>query len=522
MSDKKFLAVGKGRSICKSSTSLRLFNNLIHDGRKVDFWNKFTSTVEMSNKDKALTVLQLAFQTCSATLEALADSQTRVQSDTDASLDTRLKDFTSLLSLLHQNTTKLAIALKPSNPTYLAALTPAKELAAHTDALVSCACSVDGGDYGAALAREVRWSAEEVTDSLRSLLGMYIKHAQAQAPAGGSNGGPGEMYLIKTGVIHEAIDRAREISRTNHAAVQKRWKSVLGGVGDCVNEVQEMVEDEENEDDDARKNAGEGLEDLDDDDGWGMLSGAPLSSEKSVKATKEELARLNSTHHLLKFAHALLKHVSAVFLGPSLSFTYRSSTLDGLLSCAEALLKASDDLVSALYVPQNPETVSIRLKSFTTHINELHNILFSFGLAASPTRLSGPVGDADPVSGLTQKTTSLKLNGLSDDGNTWLIKERKWFDVCFSQISKSADTAEVTLTVISGFKPVLLIMQSSAPFECCLVCRAMYKFLSEQDVTSDTDYVLENNVSGSTGPAMKALDLFKCEFGAGHEVKSHS
>ena len=92
--------------------------------------------------------------------EATKDFDKVIKTDEGASLDARLTDYTSILSLIYQDVTKLAIALKPSGPTFRAVLSPGKELAAHADALASCACSVDKALHGSTLARDIRWSAE--------------------------------------------------------------------------------------------------------------------------------------------------------------------------------------------------------------------------------------------------------------------------------------------------------------------------------------------------------------------------
>ncbi|KAI5122978.1 hypothetical protein M0805_006857 [Coniferiporia weirii] len=393
----------------------------------------------MSDKEKALAVLQLASQTCSAAIKALADSTTSAQPSgvgTDASIDTRLKDFASLLSLLYQNVTKLAIALKPSSPTYRAVITPARELTAQTDALVSCACSIDGASNGAALVREVRWAAEGVVNALGTLLGVYA--ADAQAPGARLTRTAGEEYLVRTGAVHEAIDRARYLSSSNREAVKKRWDGVIGGVDDCVKEVQEMLEEEDDENGDEGEDEGEGSDPLGGDDDWGELDAAPASHKESVKANEEELARLKSAQHLMKFTHALLKRMSLIVLEPSSVFaSLPPSTFDDLLLRSDALLSAADDLVNALYVPQEPETVSQRLSSFMIPVNNLQGIASSLGLVATPVV---PREDRDDIADLGQRVASLGLSAQPVVVEPVIAKERKWFDVCFAQITKSASS----------------------------------------------------------------------------------
>lgn len=240
----------------------------------------------------ALAFLQVAANTCLVALSALAGRETEIKQDetgANVSLDLLLKDYSSLLSLIYQNTTKLSIALKPSSPTYSASTTPLKELRNHVDALTSCACTVSDLEHGRAIAREIRWCVEEVVRALQPLLGVFI--ADAQKPRMGL----ADSYLVKTGAVHEVIDRARDTPRTNAEAVRRRWEDNIGGIGDCVEEVQEMVDDDEK----PRNEAEEGSDDDDhgfteDDDGWGELGVELSSSRMPVKATAEELARLKN------------------------------------------------------------------------------------------------------------------------------------------------------------------------------------------------------------------------------------
>lgn len=197
-----------------------------------------------------------------------------------------------MLALLYHNTTKLGIALKPSSPTYQAAVTPAKELAAHIDALASCACSIDREKHGSAFTREIRWAAEEVISALASLVSLYT--STAETSVAGDAHGVSASYLAKTGAVHEAVDRARGVSRTNREAIRKRWEIVLDGVKDCAKEVEEMVEEEqEGREDDAEGLRGDTDREGDNDD-WGELGLPSPSLRDAVKASDEEIARLKS------------------------------------------------------------------------------------------------------------------------------------------------------------------------------------------------------------------------------------
>lgn len=242
----------------------------------------------------ACAALQLASQTCDAALKALSDLAYNPRSSEDSSENTilpkLLKDYASLLSLIYHSATKLALALKPTSPTFGAALTPLKDLTAHVDALASCACSVLPARDGRALMRELRWKAEEVVGAVQALLGVFV--ACADSPVAG------ETYLVKTGTVHETVDRARGVSRSNREAVRKRWEADIGGLDDCAKEVLEMIEDKEGDDDD--------------DGGWTDLdSGLPPS--ESVKPTATEMTRLKMVSSL-KSVGVMITRFSIHFL----------------------------------------------------------------------------------------------------------------------------------------------------------------------------------------------------------------
>lgn len=241
--------------------------------------------------------LTIATKTCAAALSALSKSEgtpggrpgteihgnsTGTRSDTRAApLQTLLTDYSSLLSLVYASITKIALTLKPSDPTYSAALVPLRNVTMHVDALASCACSIDPDLHGNALAREIRWATEAVINALNNSLNNFLGDAS-------------DNYLIKTGAVHEAIERARSTSKSNLEATKKRWEADREGLNDCVKEVAEMIEEESSshsgEEDDRGSAFGD---DFGDDDGWGEL-GVSSSTENHVRASQEELARLHA------------------------------------------------------------------------------------------------------------------------------------------------------------------------------------------------------------------------------------
>lgn len=195
------------------------------------------------------------------------------EANSSAPLSTLLSDYSSLLTLIYTAATKVSLALKPTNPTYAAALTPLKDITAQTDALASCACSVDAARHGRTLAKEVRWTTEEVVGAVQALAGVFLD-AGARA----------EGYLVKVGTVHEIVERARGVSASNREAVRRRWEADAAGLEDGVREVAEMVADEEGGSDDA----GDGFA----GDGWDDLGLGP--SLPQTKITKEEIANLKT------------------------------------------------------------------------------------------------------------------------------------------------------------------------------------------------------------------------------------
>lgn len=214
-----------------------------------------------------------------------------MQTDRSLSLAARLKDFTSLLSLTYQDITKLAVALKPPAPTFNAAISPAKDLATHLDALASCTCSIDGRNSGVTITREIRWSAEEVLNAVDALLLVYVgdAHFSHEIEEGEGSASEGAPYLVRTGVVHEAIDRARGLPQNNREAVRCRWDGILGGIDDCFREIKDMIDEDEDESDGW--------------DGWDELLGSKSGSE-TVRPSDVERARIECVRSLFGSIHS--------------------------------------------------------------------------------------------------------------------------------------------------------------------------------------------------------------------------
>lgn len=168
-----------------------------------------------------------------------------------------------------------------------------------------------------------------------------------------------------------------------------------------------------------------------------MLSAFPDAQKSYDHATNASCFILQA-QHFFKLTHALLKRVSKVLLeGPTPDGTAAASPgmWDGLLLPADAFLEAADEFVNTLYVPQDPSFVSRGLTAVTNPIRDLHVSLSLLGFAE---RLA-PTDDADYL------VTQMKLLGIGREvtsvgagAEEKLARDRKWFDACFTQISKVA------------------------------------------------------------------------------------
>lgn len=218
-------------------------------------------------------------ETCDAALDSIAAADGVVPDDLaelkDSDFLTIHKDFLALLAYLYSATTKTALSLKPSSPTYSASLTPLKDLSDNVARLASNVRVVRKA-HGATILKEMKSSAQDVVAAVRGL-------AQTLLSTLSSSGEPGEEYLSKVGEVHHAIDRIRGsdgLSRNNVAAALKIWAADQGSLADALSELQEMAQPKDEADDDF-------------DDGWDELGIEPSSS-----LTGEELERLKKVRSL--------------------------------------------------------------------------------------------------------------------------------------------------------------------------------------------------------------------------------
>ena len=213
---------------------------------------------------QAAASLTLLSQTCALSIAALKTNPAAQQ----LPLTALRTDLISILSVIYSNTTKLSIALNPSNPTYSAAATPLKDLITHSSTLASNASSFIPNVHGRALTSEVHSTATDVLTALQELAHAHLSlltnppsKDDAAVPRSSS-----DTYLAKTGVVHELITRAKAdhpkgLSRTNLIAVRKRWRDHSEIVADAAATLEtEALSPNDSDDDDD--------DDNDFDDGW--------------------------------------------------------------------------------------------------------------------------------------------------------------------------------------------------------------------------------------------------------------
>jgi len=239
----------------------------------------------MSSASSVQASLTLLAQTCALSIAAIRTNSAAQQ----LPLSSLRTDFISLLSVIYSNTTKLSIALNPSNPTYSATTIPLKDLITYSSTLASNASSFLPNVHGRALTAEVHSTAIDILTALRELahahLSLLIKSAGKDDAAIPASKTASDTYLAKTGVVHELITQAKAdhpqgLSRTNLIAVRKRWREHSDLVADAA-AVLEIEADPPDDDGDDEN------DDDDFDDGWGDLSDPGKQSPEQVELAKK-------------------------------------------------------------------------------------------------------------------------------------------------------------------------------------------------------------------------------------------
>lgn len=290
--------------------------------------------------------------------------------------------------------------------------------------------------HGATLTKEVITTVKDVIEAIRALVQTFLA---LQIDAGSGTGTAGEEYMVRTGAVHDLIDKSRGakgLSKDNLEAVRKKWTENRGALEDGFREVGEMIEEAEGSDGD----------DDEDDGGWDELG-----LGKGTKMTPDELERTKKVwkditptlflyspvdiqvHGLLRLTTLLHKRILLDLLDTPAPLSSGISAIpntsfDTLLFTSTALLAASDDLVSTLYTSQDPLAIRTEIISFIDVVRSLQsNLLVFFPIEAQLSEMN---------IGLEKRTNG---NEIAKKGG------RKWFDTCFEQIYKLSTTFASTL-----------------------------------------------------------------------------
>ncbi|KAI8989657.1 hypothetical protein BD414DRAFT_521947 [Trametes punicea] len=359
--------------------------------------------------DKALSALRLLRETCSAAIDALKRPLSSTQSSllsSSPSVAVLRKDYQTLLTLVYTSTTKLTLVLRPSAPAPTAALGPISDLGTAVTSLATCATLFDL--HGSTISSYARQAAREICDAVTSLATAFIDDS-------------GEDYLVRTGTVHDLVEKARrELPADNLTAVKLRWKTDREMLEDSLNEISLMIED-------AEKENGEVSDEEDFDDEWDELG---FGSNK--KLSDIELERVKKVQPLVRFATLLhqrvvsgmLTGVPASQLGPDALM----AALDALPPRSHSVVLALEELVAMLYAPQKPAALASAVATFVNAITQLHTSVVTDVLLR-------------PETGMVERMGSLSLDsaeGAKGSDEKKAKDPRRWFDACLAQINKSA------------------------------------------------------------------------------------
>ncbi|KAJ8521608.1 hypothetical protein ONZ45_g1714 [Pleurotus djamor] len=346
---------------------------------------------------------------------ASATTTTTTVTTTDAHqppLPVVLNDLRSLLSLIYSSVTKLAVALKPSSPTWTAASTPIKEISDRVAALSHCVLLIDPSVHGALVRREAQGNIVDVFEAISSLAQTFLTVD--------STSNASEVYLQKTGTVHDLIDKAKATSPDNVAAARNKWAQDRDTFADGVTELHEMIMDAEGDSDDII------------DDGWDELG---LGPSRKMDAT--ELNRSRKAYTVLRMVSLLHKRVLQDLLTPQLSTSRPPTIYDRLCTVSTTLQSAADDFVASLYVPQNILKVQEAHQAFQEATKSLHTQITEHFLSPTPSTLAEQLERVSLAPSEHKPTSAPRLEAGS--------QAAKWFRTCIDQLDKATHSFIVDL-----------------------------------------------------------------------------
>lgn len=141
---------------------------------------------------------------------------------------------------------------------------------------------------------------------------------------------------------------------------------------------------------------------------------------------------------LVRFATLLHKRVVPDVLaglsGSQLGSEALTAALDALPSRSHAVVLALEELIAALYAPQQPAALSSAVSAFSDAVRHLHTSVVTDVFLPPETDLANAMG-------------ALSVGEVKSGNGAKAKKDpRKWFDACLGQIDKSAKAVEDMLS----------------------------------------------------------------------------
>lgn len=229
------------------------------------------------------------------------------------------------------------------------------------------------------------WTGQEMVEAIQRLLDSSLATHLEQDATKLKSGR--ELNLRLAGQVWEKVESAKEVSVNELQATRKDWKSVLGLLDDCLEEVKEMEE--------AAAGEEEEEEEEDEDD---FRSSHPLSPL--------ELSRVSASHMILRLSRLLLNRLIVSTAPSQSSSSYSSSDfLSSSRKLVQQLSEKADEFAASLEPPQVHQGVVQKVEEF--------------------------VGVARGLSSVVEK--AVKGVGEGEEG----VKEVKWQVMWREQLEKS-------------------------------------------------------------------------------------
>ena len=187
----------------------------------------------------------------------------------------------------------------------------------------------------------------------------------------------GKDHFVAVGKIHELINNAKKhgaLSSDNRSAVRKKWAQDYDSLVDGAEEIEEMCNPAEVDEDSV-------------DDGWEELG---LASKQTFSLIEKDRLNMVCNHQdfifwddssrfiqvqaLVKLSNLLHQRVAKDILSED-GRDLQNAILDLLSDYSSRLLATSDNLISAMYAPQQPSMISSYLDDYLDVLQDLQNTL---------------------------------------------------------------------------------------------------------------------------------------------------